>query len=476
LINLDTKIDKNDRGRGMSSGSVWLIDGDKGRRDALRTILEFMDWSPIFLEMGSDLGQVLAHDGKPAFVLLGCSDPASAGTDVKALTALLSHVPVVVVGEEDIQQILIPHVSACLRYPFHKEELTSVLEDILAGVAEHATVKFPAMVGRSPAIQGIRQLMSQVADSDVNVLILGESGTGKEVVARSLHQHSGRADKPFVPVNCGAIPAELLESELFGHEKGAFTGAIGSRKGRFELAEGGTLFLDEIGDMSLNMQVKLLRVLQERTFERVGGTKSINADVRIIAATHRNLEQLIEQGQFREDLFYRLNVFPIDMPPLRERDGDVPLLIEELLQRIEREQRGTVQLTPAALNILSRYSWPGNVRELSNVIERLVIMYPDQEVDVADLPDKILSRVDNLQSLAVPAAMDVTEHYRLPGEGIDLKQHLSDVECSLIKQALDESGGVVAHAAKRLRLRRTTLVEKLRKYGLNARRDEASVA
>jgi len=461
----------------MSSGSVWLIDGDKGRRDALRTILEFMDWSPIFLEMDSDLGQVLAHDGKPAFVLLACADPTSASADVKALTVVLTHVPLVVVGEEDIQQVLIPHASAYLRYPFHKEELTVVLENILGNSSEPDAVKFPAMVGRSPAIQGIRQLMGQVADSDVNVLILGESGTGKEVVARSLHQHSSRADKPFVPVNCGAIPSELLESELFGHEKGAFTGAIGSRKGRFELAEGGTLFLDEIGDMSLTMQVKLLRVLQERTFERVGGNKSISADVRIIAATHRNLEALIEEGQFREDLFYRLNVFPIDMPPLRERDGDVPLLIDELLQRIENEQRGTVKLTPAAMNVLSRYSWPGNVRELSNVIERLVIMYPGQDVDAVDLPDKILSRVDNMNSLGVTILpMDVSEHYRLPGEGIDLKQHLSDVECSLIKQALDESGGVVAHAAKRLRLRRTTLVEKLRKYGLNSRRDEASVA
>jgi sigma-54 specific flagellar transcriptional regulator A len=364
-----------------------------------------------------------------------------------------------------------------LSYPFQKEQLTAVLEEILENRPGGDVVKFSAMVGRSPAIQRIRQLMGQVADSDVNVLILGESGTGKEVVARSLHQHSSRADKPFVPVNCGAIPAELLESELFGHEKGAFTGAISSRKGRFELAEGGTLFLDEIGDMSLTMQVKLLRVLQERTFERVGGTKSIRADVRIIAATHRNLEQLIEEGQFREDLFYRLNVFPIDMPPLRERSGDVPLLVDELLQRIEQEQRGTVQLTGAAMTVLGRYSWPGNVRELSNVIERLVIMYPGQEVDVADLPDKILSRIDDLKSLAIaPQAMDTSDHYRLPGEGIDLKQHLSDVECSLIKQALDESGGVVAHAAKRLRLRRTTLVEKLRKYGLNSRRDEASVA
>jgi sigma-54 specific flagellar transcriptional regulator A len=287
-----------------------------------------------------------------------------------------------------------------------------------------------------------------------------------------------------VPINCGAIPGDLLESELFGHEKGAFTGAITARQGRFEMAEGGTLFLDEIGDMSLNMQVKLLRVLQERTFERVGSNKSIKADVRIIAATHRDLEDRIQTGEFREDLFYRLNVFPIEMPPLRARTSDIPLLVNDLITRFENENRGSVRLTPAAIVSLCQYHWPGNVRELANLIERLVILYPYGVVDLADLPEKFRiqglqeSDIADMNAKAIDEVADdgIGGRYheaRLPQEGFDLKEHLNNLEYSFIKQALDEANGVVAHAAKRLNMRRTTLVEKLRKYGLQ-RNDEAS--
>jgi sigma-54 specific flagellar transcriptional regulator A len=294
-----------------------------------------------------------------------------------------------------------------------------------------------------------------------------------------VHYHSVRRDKPFVPINCGAIPADLLESELFGHEKGAFTGAISARQGRFELAEGGTLFLDEIGDMSLHMQVKLLRVLQERTFERVGSNKTITADVRIIAATHRNLEEAIADGKFREDLYYRLNVFPIEMPPLRVRVEDIPLLITELVTRLEYEKRGSTRLTPGAIHALCQYPWPGNVREMANLIERLVIMYPYGLVDAQDLPEKFRhadgkAPPPEVEPTAEPQTTPFAEYARvprLPREGLDLKEHLANLEYSLIKQALDEAGGVVAHAAQRLKLRRTTLVEKLRKYGLQ-RADE----
>jgi sigma-54 specific flagellar transcriptional regulator A len=267
-----------------------------------------------------------------------------------------------------------------------------------------------------------------------------------------------------------------LESELFGHEKGAFTGAINTRQGRFEMAEGGTLFLDEIGDMSLPMQVKILRVLQERAFERVGSNKTIECSVRIIAATHRDLEHLIKEGGFREDLYYRLNVFPIEVPPLRERVEDIPVLVNDLISRIETEKRGSVRLTPGAVAALSHYKWPGNVRELANLIERLAILYPYGVVDVKDLPEKFREGID------VPAGAGdyglpivtmqgdepgtISSGPRLPKDGIDLKAHLSDMELSLIKQALDESDGVVAHAAKSLKMRRTTLVEKLRKYGI----------
>jgi sigma-54 specific flagellar transcriptional regulator A len=360
---------------------------------------------------------------------------------------------------------------------------------------------FRSLSGNGRAARRINKMIEQVAGTDATVLVLGESGTGKEVVARKLHYHSQRRCKPFVPVNCGAIPADLLESELFGHEKGAFTGAISARKGRFEMAEGGTLFLDEIGDMSMPMQVKLLRVLQERTFERVGSNKTIHCDVRIIAATHRNLEEAIVDGRFREDLFYRLNVFPIDMPPLRDRIEDIPLLVNDLVTRIEREKRGSVRMTPAAVTALTQYHWPGNVRELANLIERLAILYPYGLVDVRDLPEKYREGIPldeapepepghqtegEGEGVAVAApvnppllkeaklangAVAETPPLRLPPNGFDLKTHLSNLEIGLIKQALDEADGVVAHAAKRLKMRRTTLVEKLRKYGLQRSQD-----
>jgi len=325
-------------------------------------------------------------------------------------------------------------------------------------------------------------MIDQVAPTEATVLILGESGTGKEVVARNIHYYSNRRNKPFVPINCGAIPSELLESELFGHEKGSFTGAVGSRQGRFELAEGGTIFLDEIGDMPLTMQVKLLRVIQERSFERVGSNKSIKSDVRIVAATHRDLELLIEDGRFREDLYYRLNVFPVEMPPLSSRAEDLPLLVNELITRLEHEKKSSVRLTPAAMMALCNYDWPGNVRELANLMERLTILHPYGVVDAVDLPPKMAphgralseSR-DEADSAASGAALPLVAGMpqvalnnkpRLPRDGIDLKQHLTEIEISLIEQALDECSGVVAHAANRLKIRRTTLVEKMRKYSI----------
>jgi sigma-54 specific flagellar transcriptional regulator A len=325
-----------------------------------------------------------------------------------------------------------------------------------------------------------------VARSDANVLIIGESGTGKEVVARHVHHHSNRRSKPFVPLNCGAIPPDLLESELFGHEKGAFTGAITARQGRFEMADGGTLFLDEIGDMSLPMQVKLLRVLQERTFERVGSSRSQSVNVRIIAATHVNLEQAIREGRFREDLFYRLNVFPIETPPLRERTEDLPLLVNDLVERLGHEGRGTIRLTEACVESLTEYHWPGNVRELANLVERLSILYPNGAVDVHDLPEKyrsaeVVARVPpRPQPLAgvrgataatgadeAEARTDFNAIHRLPQTGLDLKEHLTGIERDLIRQALEDTDWVVAHAAKKLAMGRTTLVEKMRKFDLN---------
>jgi sigma-54 specific flagellar transcriptional regulator A len=371
--------------------------------------------------------------------------------------------------------------------------------------AHSALVHLPS--GTSAPIRAVNHLIRQVAAFDSTVLILGESGTGKEVAARAIHDSSPRCDRPFIPINCGAIPSELLESELFGHEKGAFTGALAARKGRFELAEGGTLFLDEIGDMNPTMQVKLLRVLQERTFERVGSCRSQRCDVRIIAATHRNLEESIAKGTFREDLYYRLNVVPIEMPPLRERGCDLPVLIKALSERITASQRHLIRFSAAAVAALQLYRWPGNVRELGNLIERLTIQCSGQEIGVDDLPPRyrpadwipsaaleaqpeqslgdtgvaLISGI-NFSESAVPgapgpqtatpeASADLAPEiadllFELPAGGMDLRNHLETLERKLITRALEAAEGTVAQAARLLGLRRTTLVEKLRKYGL----------
>ncbi|QSX42657.1 sigma-54-dependent Fis family transcriptional regulator [Shewanella cyperi] len=382
-----------------------------------------------------------------------------------------------------------------LEEPFNYPQLTEMLHFCqVYGQAKRTEVPtsgnqtklFRSLVGRSEGIAQVRHLISQVAGSDATVLVLGQSGTGKEVVARNIHYLSDRRDGPFIPVNCGAIPPELLESELFGHEKGSFTGAISSRKGRFELAEGGTLFLDEIGDMPLQMQVKLLRVLQERVFERVGGSKPLQANVRVVAATHRNLEQMIENNEFREDLFYRLNVFPIEMPALADRSDDIPLLLQELVSRVFNEGRGKVRFTQRAIESLKEHDWSGNVRELSNLVERLTILYPGGLVDVNDLPmkyrhidvpeysvevseemlerDALASIFSDDEPVEIPETRFPSE---LPPEGVNLKDLLAELEIDMIRQALEQQDNVVARAAEMLGIRRTTLVEKMRKYGMS---------
>lgn len=354
-------------------------------------------------------------------------------------------------------------------------------------------------VGQSAAVDEVQKLINKVAQTNANVMILGESGTGKELIARIVHQNSQRAGGPFIPVNCAAIPLELFESELFGHEKGAFTGAHQTRKGRFELANGGTLFLDEIGDLPLLMQVKLLRVLQERTYERVGGNQSLTANVRIIAATHKNLNESIERGEFREDLYYRLNVFPIEIAPLRDRREDIPLLIKHFIHQYRHHTGQTMVLSDAVMAFLCDYEWPGNVRELANLIERLSILFSGKVLELSDLSmqffpnlpasrrqDKnltILSASSGTKSSAISSTNPLNssnalhnqsdtafpEIYltkELPEIGFDLKDHLAKLECIYITRALNEYRGIVSQAAKRLGLRRTTLVEKMRKYGM----------
>lgn len=477
----------------MSSNNVLVIDNSPERRDVLLTLIEFINCRAIIVDTPELWFEAVDSMHNVVMVIIGeCEDKHQTKQVLRELVN--NEVPLAVFTLElrNADWLDFPGTLGSLRYPVKYPQLSNALQQATVYRGQHdrrqsSDTEIRQLIGNSRKMKLVAQMIEQVSESEANVLILGESGTGKEVVARKLHHLSSRRQKPIVPVNCGAIPAELLESELFGHEKGAFTGAITTRKGRFEMAEGGTLFLDEIGDMPLPMQVKLLRVLQEKIYERVGSNKPMVANVRVIAATHRNLEEQITQGLFREDLYYRLNVFPIDVPSLRERPEDIPLLINEMITRIEHENRGSVGLTPAAIASLCRHDWPGNVRELANVIERLVIMFPYTTVDFDDLPDKYQLLEGDLPEAVTkvieqspapevhlkikPESKTETQHNtseseELPIDGLDLKQHLANLEYLLIKQALEESDSVVAHAAKKLKMQRTTLVEKMKKYGI----------
>ncbi len=465
--------------------SVLIIDRDEATRKQMADVLNFMDFDKVYDSEAKSLQEALDKESEIDVVLLGeCESEKQLTEAFRAIKKHDTHVPVIKIHRADVKPVFIQEIeNGCigsLELPLKNTQLSKLLQQVeIYRVNRHkdgsprSMELFRSLGGTSEGIQRVRKMVEKVAHTDANVLIIGESGSGKEVIARNIHYHSSRRNKPFVPINCGAIPADLLEDELFGHEKGAFTGAITARQGRFEMACGGTLFLDEIGDMSLPMQVKLLRVLQERTFERVGSNKSIEADVRIIAATHVNLEEAIVKGKFREDLYYRLNVFPIDTPPLRKRAEDLPMLINDLIERLQHESENSVKLTQAAIESLMKYNWPGNVRELANLIERLSILYPNAVVDVHDMPEKyqaedVMSRpIDDGDS---PVDTNI-KMLRLPKGTIDLKEHINTIEYDLIRQALEEANWVVAHAAKRLSLGRTTLVEKMRKLGLQRRED-----
>jgi DNA-binding NtrC family response regulator len=346
----------------------------------------------------------------------------------------------------------------CLVLKRAQELLALKRENVLLRSQLQEIYRFDRIIGKSPPMQSLYQIIQRVSKTDSTVLVLGESGTGKELIANAIHFNSTRKDKPFVPINCGAIPEELMESELFGHERGAFTGAIKERRGRFELANLGTVFLDEIGEMSPKLQVKLLRFLQERKFERVGGSRTIEVDVRVLAATNKDLEKEVLDGKFREDLFYRLNVIPIRVPPLRDRAGDVLILATHFLrQHCEKKDISLKTISRGVLEALQNYEWPGNVRELENVIERLVILVDGDEIQLEDLPARMCKQPIN--DSRVPVEI---------GEGgIDLKKILDNLENQLIMQALEKAGGVKGKAASLLGLNRTTLIEKMKKKKLD---------
>lgn len=482
---------------------ILVVDADDNRRQQIETVLAFIGEHFQSCSVNQITEQLTSQDNTLTVVLSGFVSP-----EIISLVKRNPACPFLL--HDVVDQSELEHCSNIvgeLSTPLNYAQLTEMVHHChqyhnklpsKQGKNAGNSPLFRSLVGISEPMQQVRFLIEQVANTHANVLILGESGTGKEVVARNIHNLSNRSKAPFVPVNCGAIPPDLLESELFGHEKGAFTGAISTRKGRFELAEGGTLFLDEIGDMPQPMQVKLLRVLQERTFERVGGAKSIKADVRVIAATHQNLEEMIKDGGFREDLYYRLNVFPIETPALRDRKDDIPLLLQELISRFEAEQGQSVRFTEQAVESLQEHPWSGNVRELSNLIERMIIMYGEQVVNVSELPSKYrhidveeynpeypeeLQEREAINELFAGFDYDDDENDQfaesfeeevsqakqvdlLPQEGLNLKEYLADLEVSLINQALEKNDYVVARSAELLGMRRTTLVEKMRKYNL----------
>ena len=502
----------------MSESRILVIDSEGVRAERTVALLEFMDLNPRWV---TDVGDIDTSRHRVndwmALVVGTIEDPARAMPFFHWLAG--TGMPPVLLAEGDplafARHYALHEANVWpLEQPMRHAQMEALLRraSLRRLDAEHHAGggEDTGPTGTSPAVTELRQLIEQVAGFDTTVLVLGESGTGKEVVSRAIHQRSPRRDGPFVAINCGAIPPDLLESELFGHEKGAFTGALSARKGRFEMAEGGTLLLDEIGDMSLPMQVKLLRVLQERSFERVGGNQTIRCNVRVIAATHRNLEQRIADGQFREDLFYRLNVFPIEMPALRERGADLPALVSTVSAQLARTGRGEVRFGAEALEALRYYPWPGNVRELTHLVERMAILHPGRTISVRDLPQRYqpsttvllaasvaaaqapaaamvepagvstAAATDDIPaqdevSAALPASAEdsLVAQDRLPEDGIDLREHMARIELNLIRDALERAGGVVAHAAQLLGLRRTTLVEKLRKYGVE--RDEAAL-
>jgi DNA-binding NtrC family response regulator len=356
-----------------------------------------------------------------------------------------------------------------LAKPFNLEELSLIVKKIVerqALIAENILLRkklkekysYKNIIGRSIKMKRVFELVENVADINSTILIQGESGTGKEVIAQAIHERGTRRNGPFVSVNCAAIPENLLESELFGHEKGAFTGAINSKKGRFELADRGTLFLDEIAEMNLNIQVDLLRVLQSREFRRVGGAKLIKVDVRVIASTNRDLEKEVEKGNFRQDLYYRLNVIPVELPALRERKEDIPLLIEYFFNKYKKKtKRGTKGIAKEAQNILMDYDWPGNVRELENTMERAIVLGKGDYINIGDLPEKICKSVKEKIQVCY-----------------SLNRPLADIEREYILQALSSTNWNISKTAKLLKINRMTLYNKLKKYHIVRKRGKSA--
>lgn len=441
-------------------GKVLVLDSDAKRAKSLAERLEFLDYEPIIADAAGTHGDLPAADSVAAVV---------GPLDDERLRELAGQVRS---AQPGLPFLCLPGAAPdaapvernwALELPLTRAQLERLLKR--AG-RYRGTERRHRLTGESVSIRQVRKLIEHVADYDTNVLVTGPSGTGKELVARTVHALSERADSPFVPINCGAIPKDLLESELFGHEKGAFTGAVSARTGRFELAEGGTLFLDEIGDMSAALQTRLLRVLAESEFYRVGGQVPIRVDVRVIAATNHDLGRAVKEGTFREDLFHRLNVIRIETPPLRERREDIPLLLAHYLGAAARELGIEAKtLSDEALTILSAFDWPGNVRQLVNACRRLTVTAPGNVIGPADIPPELGGRraeAPGRQNWAVSLARWAEQRLRTPGAAPLLDEALPEFERTLIRAALAESNGHRQEAARLLGWGRNTLTRKIR--------------
>jgi DNA-binding NtrC family response regulator len=466
-------------GRFMRSPRVLILDDESTLRTALFRVLDRKGLSVITAHKIEEARALCQTESGLDLAIVDLSLPD--GDGLEFMSHLKSVNPatevIILTGHGSIETAVKATQKGAFHFvtkPFNLEELLSVIEKALTHkklqqenhqlrTELHKKYHFEQIIGQSEAIKNVLGLVEKVADTDSTVLVTGESGTGKELIARAIHYNSSRTQHPFVAINCGAIPSELLESELFGHIKGAFTGAVSNRVGRFEMADGGTIFLDEIGDLEPSLQVKLLRALQERRFEPVGSTKTVQVNVRVIAATNINLEEAVEKGNFREDLYYRLNVIPITVPALSDRKSDIPILLAHFLETFRRSKGHKISgFSADSMESLVAYPWPGNIRELENLVERLAILKGHGEIQVVDLPVKYRG---------TSAANREIGSVDIPEAGLDFNSAVDAYENALILRALEKTGWNRNQAALLLKLNRTTLVEKIKKKGLRPPED-----
>ena len=464
----------------MAKAKILVVDDESKIRESFSDILSLEDFEVDTAHNGEDAINMIDDDYYD-IALIDLNMPKVDGMEV--LKYLVEHsidtIGIILTGYATIRTAVEAMKAGAFDYlakPVKMEEVIMVInralefrdikrENVALKNQLKKKYKFENIIGDSPQMHKVFRVIEKVADTDSTVLILGESGTGKELVAKAIHYNSMRRDKPLIPVNCGAIPEDLLESELFGHEKGAFTNAIRTCIGRFEMSNGGTIFLDEIAEMSPHLQVKLLRILQEQEFERLGGTKTIKCDIRVIAATNKDLDKLVLENEFREDLYYRLRVIPLEIPPLRERRSDIPLLIRHFMDLMIKTRGKEIKgVSKDVIKAFMNYDWPGNVRELENIIERMVILTDADELTIQDVPDKILQKQ---RSEEIGPSM-------IPDDGFSLNNAINEYERLLIIRALEKADWVKNRAAKLLNMNRTTLVEKIKKQGIEKPRSAAS--